>query len=224
MPRLTTFLALAAVAVPLAGPVTAAPPAPPAPPKKACHLLKAGQRNAQPVSPRPIVITSADIASNDRDLTTVVRVENLDDPQHAGLTKNFHFGFSVSAEESYYLTVNLRPLAEPEGWLGWMNQPMDPDEYNFGVGKYLTAARVIVDRARSEVRTSISMEVFRALRTGVRPGVTLTYLGARTGTGAGLPSTQVHPGGAVYTNGDWVYGKRKVTYRLGTPSCVTPGA
>ena len=220
MRPLPTILALAAVALPLAPPVAAAPP-----PKKTCHLLKAGQRSGQPVSPRPIVISSADIASNDRDLTTVVRVENLDDPQHAAVTKRFLFGFSVSEEETYDLDVFLRPLVEPEGWLRRTDKPWDFEKYDMRMSTRLTAARVVVDHARGEVRTSVSMDVFRSLRTGIRPGVTLTYLGALTSTGFLLPSNQVHndPPVGLFTNSDWAHGKRKVTYRLGTPSCVTPG-
>ena len=207
MRPLPTFLALAAFAVPLAAPVDAAPP------KKTCHLLRAGERELDPVSPRPIVIKSADVASDDRDLTAVIRVENIEDPQHTGMTKAYEFAFSVSEKESYRLVAWLRPLVEPEGWLRRASQPMDPGKYNMTSAEHLTAARVVVDRARGEVRLSVSTEVFRALRTGVRPGVRVTYLAAITYTGILLPTNQAVPDPPLgaFTNGDWVYGRRKVT-------------
>ena len=217
MPRIAPFAALAALALTLPTPVAATPPG------RTCHLLRKGDRHAEPVADRPIVITSADLASDQRYLTAVIRVMDAEGPADALLTKGFTFYFSVSTEESYYLAARVTPVGAPRFWLGWIDQPFDPDEYNFSTGRYLTGADGVVDTVRDEVRMSVPMSVFRLFKTGVRHGATVTYLGAQTGKGVGLPDDQVQPGAAVLTNGDWVYGKRTVTYRLGRPSCVTPG-
>ncbi|HVF03399.1 MAG TPA: hypothetical protein VNA20_01025 [Frankiaceae bacterium] len=200
-------------------------------PRKVCRLLgpSTGATVAGPNA--ALDIASADVASNAKTLTAVIRMRTLDDPQAAVSGRTFLFYFSRSVEESYALAGTLWGSTPGRFALGAMSEPFHPqaNEATIVDATWFAPVTATVDRRAKEVRMSVPLSAFRTRpASSVRNGATVTYLGAEVARTYGtnrdaLPAAP--PEGVptdVGTGGRWTYTGTKVTYRLGTPSCLRP--
>lgn len=202
---LRAALALSTVAVLAASGVAGAAPARPAP-KPVCNLVvDAAGDTTGPTDALDVV--SADIASDARRVTAVLRVRKLattDGTAPTGTAYSFRFKVAGSAVQ-YYLLGSIEPA------------PVGATTFEFGTietGNSLTPigdATGKVDVARNEVRISAPLS-FGSAR--LKPGVRLVDLQAFTQRRfvvllSGADSTVIDP---------------RRSYTTGTRSCVKPGA
>lgn len=213
-------------------------------PRKVCNLLGAGryvtpyQHTAEPA----VTIRSADLASNRTHLTAVVRLGSVEDttgPVARGRIVKFHFS---RGEQNYVIETTLFDTAFHRQRFGTTNLRFDKrsaaerGESGPGAGAdvqtfdFVTdGVKVVVDTRANEVRMTIPLSHFRltpspAPKTGSR----VTWIGVDLHRINGLNRYAVDGYPAVAPAGysepaSYVAGNHKVSYALGTPSCVVPG-
>lgn len=208
-----TSLLLAAVSVAgIAAPSTASSP------RFSCRLIQdpVGDAADQPNTQLPGVqqpdldIISADIASNERSVTTVVRVQNLGTAVDAAGRRNmYRFSFQLGN----YGDVVTEAYRGLDGESFDFNVPNEGDDTT----RPDLPATGVFDVARNEVRVTIPLMDASGRRI-VWPSTRFKRLAADTFRGVGT-STRVALG--VMTGVDRANSTRQ--YRAGSPSCVEVG-
>jgi hypothetical protein len=209
--RLAACAAVAALAV-AAPAATAARPA--------CNLVSDAKGDAKVGDLPPGVYTSADqdilgadIASNKRHLTGVVRLASLREVDTDAPTgRSYHVMFTIQGT-----AYSLRAYYGPDGY--------QAGAWNETTGVGLGNASVVLDHQRREVRITAPAAVFGAL-----PGRVVSGIGAQAGHHYGTNSPKAVPAAAGY--GAYVGGAgldsqvdtatTNRTYVAGSASCVTP--
>lgn len=239
---MTTRRVLAALLV--AAPVLAAPVASAAP-RTYCHLLRDPIGDTSPQEDvadgygSEVDIVSADVATDARVLTAVVRLRDLAsaDPAHALYGRTYEFFFTIGVERSYSLHAQFgNPTVAT---LFWHSEPWtNPEDERAGLlvagarTERLAGATARVVAARNEVRITVPLTAFGLHRDGIKRGTRLYDFAALTDRSVGdfpgspLPSEAggarwyVHPG----VPWDVANGTRSAHYVVGARSCVRPGA
>jgi len=213
-------------------------------PRKACLLLGAGtsvsvvyRTTAEPA----LTIRSADLASNRTHLTAVVRLGSVRDtagPVPRGRVVKFHFTYG---EQNYVIETALFDTAFYRQRFGTVSEPFDkrpPSGSGTGAGAgagvqtfdFVTdGVKVVVDTQANELRMTIPLGHFR-LTPSPRPkaGSRMTFLGVDLHRVYGVNRYAIDgypdlaPAGFTEPAA-YVAGNDKVSYVLGTPSCVTVG-
>lgn len=202
-------------------------------PARYCKLLvddgkELPEEQAAPGSASDVTLLSADIATDARAITMVVRVRALPDvPTYVVKGATYRFGFSVSPEHHFYGEARLgaRHVFElynyTSPWYGADEMP----EGNVFVDRitYVGPAAGVVDTARDEVRMTVPISML-GLGPGLRRGTKINYLGAssmRTHGDADVPP----PGPPTFVgyHEDGLSGGKKLAYPAGAPSCVVVG-
>lgn len=208
---LRPVLAIGLVAVvALAGGATAAPA------KAVCNLMTDPKGDASFLDTLPndpsLDIVSADVATDARTLTGVVRVDKL-----ASVSPTSPLG------RGYYVMFNAPKVESPI----YLNAEITPDRTAFewgtletlpsGSGRYTLRGQAtgVVDAATSELRISVPLKDVAAVAK-LSPGARLSAL---TASATSLIGTSVS-GGLVATVDDAAGSK---VYVSGTRSCVVPG-
>ncbi|HEX8001754.1 MAG TPA: hypothetical protein VF519_03575 [Mycobacteriales bacterium] len=189
----------------------------------ACHLVvdpKGDQSHGTDLVPSSVYVSpdldvvGADVASNKRHLTAVVRTASLREVDTDAPTgRAYAVLFTVNGHR-----YRLAATYGPDGYVGTAS---DEDK-----GAGLGGASVVLDHAKREVRISAPAATF-----GVAAGNVISGLAVTTGHHYGTNSPKVVPGAAGY--GAYVGGAGLTdetdtasstrTYVAGSRSCVTPG-
>lgn len=208
---LRTVLATSMVAaVALAGGAAAAPA------KAVCNLMSdpKGDASFLDVAPndRSLDIVSADVATDAKTLTGVVRVDAYSAISPTSpLGRGYYVLFNApKAEFPIYLNVQITPDLTRYSWGTRQTLPS-------GSGRYVRSgdATGVIDAASNELRISVPLKDVAAVAK-LTPGTKLTALTANTTAVLGTSAT----GGLVATIDDAAGTK---PYIVGTKSCVTPG-
>ena len=163
-------------------------------------------------------ITSGDLATNRRFLTTVVRVKDLSyvlsaAPRARQYLMYFHIG------KTDYATSATR---YPDGQVFWLNggkagegpQRVDP----LGIGSNYKIVSGVFDLARSEVRVTVPLGLFR-VDGPVTRGHIISGISAATYQGVGVNTAAGATAGGQEDQSDGPPAR----YIIDSPSCVTPG-
>jgi hypothetical protein len=160
-------------------------------------------------------IVSADVASDARSVTTVIRVQHLGTAlEAAGRRNQYRFSFFLGA----YGDVVTYAYRRVDGEQFAVTVPTEGETTT----RTVRAATGVFDVARNEVRVTIPLMQARGNRT-MRKQMYFTQLSAETfrgfgaaGSGAGLPG-----GLGVATGVDQASSRNR--YLAGSPSCVQVG-
>lgn len=199
-----------------------------APPKAVCNLIKDGKGDASynnvPGDAGDDIV-SADVASDGKVVTGVVRVAKLTVPNPASpLGQAFFTKFNVKGSPEI-LFLSARTYPQGTQYIYGYTAP-DP---NTGVNTSYTLgmATGVVDLAKNEVRISAPATAWKDAKAVIKKGTNLSSLLADTWRLAGqgvVPSQQVGPVrvplGGLLLPFDNATGK---SYVVGTKSCVVPG-
>ncbi|MCU1590745.1 MAG: hypothetical protein JWP11_2001 [Frankiales bacterium] len=223
-----TVAVLVCASVAVAGAAGAA--SKPAPPAPVCNLLTdaAGDGNGiDPGSPVPaqsggpsndaLDIVSADVASDAKTITGVVRVKKLaatSSSAPSGMTWSVYFTVDTT-------TFSLSAHSDPTGAITF-----DAAHSATGVNSlYGPGVTGIFDTAKSEVRISAPRDLFAA-ESALKPGTKLTALTANAGPEVAIPDKAGAFGGGAILEGALYYADTASggkDYVAGAPSCVVPG-
>ena len=208
---LRTVLATSLVAaVALAGGATAAPA------KAVCNLMSDPKGDASFLDTLPndpsLDIVSADVATDAKTLTGVVRVDKFAAVSPTSpLGRGYYVQFNApKAEFPIYLNAEITPDRTAFEWGTLETLPS-------GSGRYTLQGQAtgVIDAATNELRISVPLKDIAAVAK-LTPGTKLTAL---TSTATSLIGTSVS-GGLVATIDDAAGSK---AYVVGTKSCVVPG-
>lgn len=186
-------------------------------PSRACMLVRdaAGDASDQPNLTVPAVnfpdldILSADIATDARSITTVIRVQDLGTAlDAAGRRNQYRFSFKFGQNFGEIVTYAYRGL---DGEQFLVSIPSE----NGSVTVDQLPAKGVFDVARNEVRVTIPIAQANDSRP-VRRGTYLSGLTATTFRGVGIL-----PGIGAATGMDSATSESR--YLVGTPSCVQVG-
>lgn len=205
--RPAVFLALAGVVL-SAGVASALTPKPT--PKPVCNLIVDKAGDASVLGPDPsdasLDILSADVASNAKHLTAVLRVRNLSASSLAATGRNYYVQFSTpTAKNPIYLSYETTPYGNYSSW-GALERGAG------GVGSYTYEgdATATVNKAKNEIRVTVPIGKLAALAR-LKPGAKITKLHANTSAGFVVLVSDVDEADSTKT------------YIAGAPSCVKPG-
>ncbi len=185
---------------------------------KSCYLVqdKTGdaqdQPNTTPPSPNQPAydIVSGDVASDQKSITTVIRVAHLgtalDSP---GQDSEYHFTFWVGRDSRVVTTYAYRSVDAEKFFFGVA--PESP-----GTNDPLSRATGVFDVANNEVRVTVPLTQAAHGRV-IRGDTRLTHLGASTWRGYGVESAYTSIASGLDT------ASSRKTYLLGSPSCVAVG-
>ena len=211
--RTRALLALAVLVPPaLAGAALAAPK--PAPAKPVCNLvvddkgdtfLLRNQEVPGVYGPQEdaLDIVSADLASDAKRITAVIRVAKLAREIATGRGTGYELQFLGDGDNTLYLSASI--FEGDETFSVGFRDPAANTATSLGT------ASGTFDLAKSEVRITAPVSAFAGQGSGVKPGKVLT-LGTVT---ASRNLVAVNVFADVNTGG--------ATYKTGTPSCVVPG-
>lgn len=212
--RPLVLLAASAVLVTGAAAASAAPKKPkPAPVKPVCNLVVDDPndtfllRSQEGVATGPqedaLDIVSADLASDAKRITAVIRVKKLATTIATGVGQGYELQFLNDGENTLYLGATITNGAQTFS-VGFR----DPTANR---ATSLGEASGVFDLAKNEVRISAPVSAFSAQGTGVKPGKLLSIgtITASRNLVAVNVFADVNEGGT--------------TYKAGAPSCVTPG-
>jgi hypothetical protein len=192
--------------------------------RPACRLLGAGQRSLELHELDDAVkITSADVASNRTHLTVVIRLQSVSDPLGPAGGRELRFHFSRGTRDNWIVEGQLWGTAAAALRLGKSSEPYGTGDGFPNIQWRRDKVTAVVDQARNELRMSVPMSAFAG--SSVRPGARVTYLGAETHRAYGVsPFLLGDPNPGAATHRAWrVAGGTKVSYVLGSPSCVPVG-
>ena len=200
-------------------------------PRQVCRILGPSGPATVDAPNDALAIASADIASDHRHVTAAIRVRTLADPQAAVTGRAFTFYFSRGVEENYAMSVVLWGDKADTPYLLEYDMPFAPEKNDVQVKQIRWTGPTpayVLDTARNEVRLTVPMAAFRQRKgSQTKPGATVSYLAAETTRIYGVSrSTAPFPAGVpseLGTGGRWTYGLDRVSYTLGTPSCVPVG-
>ncbi len=185
-------------------------------PKPVCNLVTDVKGDAKgptaAVNEPALDILSADVASNAKKITGVIRVLKL-----AETTANYPLGITwrvnfTIGDTSY----GMYAISDRSGVVG-QTSFTDPTTGSGTIAQ--TATTAVLDMVKNEVRISTSTTAF-AGRVNVKPGTKLEALDAVTG-GIFQFATPAVSGNLRYASVDDTTGGSD--YTAGTASCVTPG-
>ena len=148
-------------------------------------------------------IVSADLASDAKRITAVIRVKKLATTIATGVGQGYELQFLNDGENTLYLSATITNGAQAFS-VGFR----DPTA---NTATSLGDASGVFDLAKNEVRISAPVSAFSAQGTGVKPGKLLS-IGTITAS-RNLVAVNVF---ADVSEGG-------TTYKAGAPSCVTPG-
>jgi hypothetical protein len=192
--------AVAAFAV-LATPI-ASNAAPKAKPKPACNLLT---DEVDLEESKSLDIVSADVATNAKLMTTVIRVTDLGDTGDPSTKGGRQYLLNFKVDGGAVTTV----------------------VYDGPGGTYTNYGTAVLDEERNEVRwTAPLKEVEERRRITITPGRTkLASLTARTQSGITLPREIRDASGLTFVDGVYLDNSKAPTssYLAGSPSCVRVG-
>lgn len=209
-PALAIVLAASVV---LGGAATAAPKAKPV--KPVCNIvtdpkgdtfLLRTQDGAGAYGPQEdaLDIVSADLASNAKKITAVIRVAKLAESIATGRGQSYEMQFLTNGTENkLYLSATILNGAKTFG-VGFRDATSN-------LSSSLGEASGVFDLAKSEIRITAPVSTFSGQGDGVKPGTVLT-VGDLT---ASRNIVVANVFADVATDGG--------SYRAGNPSCVTPG-
>jgi hypothetical protein len=206
--RLRPALALALSASVLAGGAALAAPKP----KPVCNLLSDAKGDAYPTTAAPggpsdeaLDVVTADIASDKKTLTAVIRLSKVAEQSSTSPT-GYHLVFNFTA-----------PGAENPLYLQYFsgNEALE-QSFDFGYDDAVNGltslgdADGVIDTAKNEIRISAPISGF-AEQASIKPGQKLGDLVVQSTRDllVLLPYADIAEGGAPYT--------------VGAPSCVIPG-
>lgn len=207
--RMALLAALASAAA-LATPSFASAP-------RSCMLVQdqAGDGQDQPYTTPPspnqpaLDILSGDVASNQRFVTTVIRVARLGTPLDSpGQDNQYQFTFWVGGDSRAVTTYAYRSADSESFWFGVRPEGGGTEPLSLATGAF--------DVAHNEVRVTIPLDQAAHGRI-IRPNTRFTHLGASTWRGYGLGAAYA----SVATGLDTASSGK--TYLLGSPSCVAVG-
>jgi hypothetical protein len=210
--RPLVLLAASAALVTGAAAASAAPKKP-APVKPVCNLVVDEPndtfllRTQEGVAAGPqedaLDVVSADLASDAKRVTAVIRVKKLATTIATGVGQGYELQFLNDGDNTLYLSATIT-----NGSQAFTVGFRDPTA---NTATSLGDASGVFDLAKNEVRISAPVSVFSAQGTGVKPGKLLSIgtITASRNLVAVDVFADVNEGGA--------------TYKAGAPSCVTPG-
>jgi hypothetical protein len=186
-------------------------------PKPVCNLLtdEAGDADgtflaegAVPQSEDSVDIVTGDVAADGKFLTTVLRVKKLSESSSTA-PGGLHWKFFVTVGGQEIYTQAIAPTgAEPFFAYGQIDETS-------GTSKRLGDAVGKIDTVKNEVRVSVPIKSLpMSIKTGTRIDTLEPNAGRYFGSPTGSPSLSDSTDTA--TSGK--------TYRVGTLSCVKPGA
>ena len=158
-------------------------------------------------------IISADVASNAKKITAVLRVQKL-----AATSVNYPLGISWRVNFVIGDTTYTMSAISDRSGLAAQTSYADPTTKQGTIARAPTT--VVLDTAKSEVRITASAVAFGD-RVNVKPGTLVTGLGALTVGIFQLPTNPVVNGNLSYTTADTATGGKDCL--AGTASCVVVG-
>lgn len=185
--------------------------------KPVCNLLtdaKGDATGGTGAANDPVMdIISADVASNAKKITAVLRVQKL-----AATSVNYPLGISwrvsfTIADTNYTMSA----LSDRSG-VASQTSYSDPTTGQGTIARAPTTA--VLDTAKNEVRITASVVAFGD-RVNVKPGTAVTALSATTVGIFQLPVNPVVNGNLRYATADTATGGSD--YKAGTASCVVVG-
>ena len=204
-------------------------------PRKVCKIVvdPAGDAGVSPVTTGPKApasqnedITSADLSSDGRTLTGVIRTAGLTVPDPmAPLGQGFYIEFAAKGVAN---VLFLAARTYPQGTTFVYGYSAPDPTSGLTTSYTIGTAKGVVDTAKKEVRISAPNAGFAKAGTKLPKGVKLSSVAVKTQRILGqsvVPSqsvagTRVPVGGLLLTVDD----ATGSNYVVGTPSCVRPGA
>ncbi|HEV2891872.1 MAG TPA: hypothetical protein VGX28_15980 [Frankiaceae bacterium] len=202
-----------------------------APVKKVCNNVKDGtgdtfaarSQDAEAVyGPQEDAfdITSADIASDAKFVTAAIRMVSMGSAQTSPYGKGYAFDFMIPSSE---MVITLRAVVPSSGAPVFEASYKDPEVPN-SPSTFLGAATGVIDDKKKEVRISAPVSLFAPLGE-IKKG-TILAPPEDSSASAGravpvVPGTVGQPTPTRFTFADVALDAKP--YKVGTPSCVTPG-
>jgi len=200
-----------------------------APVKKVCNLVTDGTndtfaaRAQDGTAPGPqdnaLDIKSADIASDGKVITAVIRVASLTAAQTSPQGRGFAFDFLLPSSE---LQGSMRAVfinGQAPYFEATIKDPSVPNSPS----TFLATITGSVDEKKGEVHITAPVAVFSELGA-IKKGTLITPAGDAATSGRAVPPSPGIAGQPVATR--YVFADVAVDskpYKVGTPSCVTPG-
>ena len=179
-------------------------------PKPVCNLVLDDAGDASVLGPDPsdstLDILSADLASDAKNVTAVLRVKSLSGSSAAATGRNYYVQIqTASAKYPIYFSYETSPLGDFFSW-------GDLEPGAGGVDSYTGKGDAIgtVDKVKNEIHLTVPVKELSAL-ANLKPGVKVTSITANT-TAAFV---------VLVTTVDEAEGTK--AYIAGTPSCVKTG-
>jgi hypothetical protein len=211
-------LAVALVAtVAASGVATAAVKKKPAP-KPVCNLVTDAPDDAELQAPLPtdssLEILSADLASDAKNITTVIRLKSVSSDGTGQLGRDVQINFDAPGA--------VAPL-----WIGYNSSVYGGDAFQYGVigqgdaGSTSPTGDAVgtIDTAKNEIRMTVPVSAFLELGN-VKPGAKLSNLTVSSSQVVGVAP---NPTGVYAFNSVAVDDATGKSYVAGYPSCVKPG-
>jgi hypothetical protein len=191
------------------------------PARPVCQLVTDPAGDVADLPGDSLDVISADVASDGRTLTGVIRVKKYDEVSlDSALGRVYTIAFKgAGLSEMYLVARNNAKAARDSGGL----VPNNPETFGYGSGIVtrtgLGPARGVIDAVTSEIRISVSAESLRASGLGtLRKGGKISSITVDTRRArSGLPLQGMDPP----LPGDQATTSR--TYTVGAPSCVQVG-
>lgn len=213
--------------------VTAPADAAPKPPAKSCRLVKDAAADTEALTPdesldRQLDILSADVATNARDLTVVLRLAALtaSDPANPqGRVYEFDF---TAVEKNFIVMGSLLPGGNSFN-VFISETRLEENESGARSATGIGSATGVVDVVKKEIRMTAPLSVFTP-HAPIARKTPLVHLAAFTYRANGYSAQPAHDAlpvkaevtGDVGLGADQAWG-RMAYYRAGSPSCVRPG-
>jgi hypothetical protein len=195
--------------------------------RPSCHIVtdRAGDATNAPGTGRSglpnqadVDVTSADVASNSRYVTTVVRVAHLGASLAAAPRTTAYWVFFHIGKTDYYTAATRYPDAETFTLNGG-SAAEGNSQVPTPLTTYYSAVTGAFDVANDQVRVNVPMSVL--LKDGpVTQGRFISGIAAETFVDAGLNAAVGAAVGGQTDISDTTDGR----YRIGSPSCLMPGA
>ena len=171
-------------------------------------------------------LTSADVASDGRFLTLVIRLRDLTETSTSPSGGNWEFAFSLPGGR-FFANANRAPDGE-EFHLEYLAESVGDENGGAATFGYLGRIDGVVDEDLSEVRMHVPVALLRpyGLRAGAAIGKLRAESRTHVGTTTQVPIFRSFPTGAVSGGHNPAGGDvaaSRSTYRAGSASCVAPG-
>jgi hypothetical protein len=184
--------------------------------KPSCNLVTDAAGDSAVPGDDSLDIVGADIASNTKSFTTVIRVKSIGAKSLSQLGKELQIQFDL-------------PGAEARVWMGYTNSVYGGDMFQYGlIGKGTGGAVTsptgdavgIIDTAKTEVRMTVPVGDMNALGKAT-PGAKVTNITVSASQLIGVSPNATGTYAYNVFDADDAAGTK--TYVAGNPSCVKPG-